>query len=502
VQRQLEELRQVEVARQHVRLLAEGAGLDAAAGPAFAGVLDALSLTEQLLHDRVGVEHGREPVAPADHLRGGPEEAIGRLARDLDVVAGLEDRHLVDDLQQQVGHLVDRVLAVARQAGEVDVGEVGVRPALGGGDAHLGRCGVVVELDPPALQELPGILARQRAVRQAALVEGPQVLVEVARVEGVPAVQLGDHREVTEPVHLQGFPEVPRGLRGHAAAHTGDALQLAAPRRARLVRGQLLGALGVALREADGRVGRDVHRHQLLAAAQRVRVAVEVQRRDRRRDVALEIEHPLAVDLPVGHRVAGGPLLHELREDPRVVGVPPLLRELGEHAVAERAAPPVRDDQLLLDAKSLLVDGVARLLAAVERPEVVDAVTRQLREGRRRLGGRSALAHDQLVRADEDRLVLAEVAERQGPHHRDGVTALVLAVELREEARPLHGDRGGGIEALLSKTLDAIVHAHPPTVTARPCEARRSVTARRCPSVGGSMLSFLGTASRSYFPAA
>ena len=42
-----------------------------------------------------------------------------------------------------------------RQAADVDLREVGVGSAFGGGHTHLGRRGLVVELDPEAVQQVP-----------------------------------------------------------------------------------------------------------------------------------------------------------------------------------------------------------------------------------------------------------------------------------------------------------------------------------------------------------
>ena len=168
VQRELQDLGQVEVAGEDVRLLAEGAGLHAAAGPALARVLDALALAQQLRHDAVRVEQRREPVALADDpARSRAGSAPGVLPRDLHVGAGLDEVHLVDDLEEQVRHLAHAVRAVAPHAAEVDVGEIRVGPALGGRDADLGRRRVVVELDEQAAEQLLGPLAGQRAVARS-----------------------------------------------------------------------------------------------------------------------------------------------------------------------------------------------------------------------------------------------------------------------------------------------------------------------------------------------
>ena len=105
-------------------------------------------------------------------LRGALDEAVRVLLADLDGGAGLQQAHLLDHVQQQVGDLVDPVRAIRAEAAQVDLGEIGVGAALGGGHAHLGRGGLVVELDPEALQQLLGALAGQRAVGQVLPVEG------------------------------------------------------------------------------------------------------------------------------------------------------------------------------------------------------------------------------------------------------------------------------------------------------------------------------------------
>ena len=116
VQRQLQHLHQVEVAGEDVGLLAEGPDLDAAAAPAGPGVFERLALAELLLDHGVGVEDRREAVALADDAQGVLQQGVGRLARELQVAAGLQQVHLVDDVQQQVRQLVRAVRAVGQQA--------------------------------------------------------------------------------------------------------------------------------------------------------------------------------------------------------------------------------------------------------------------------------------------------------------------------------------------------------------------------------------------------
>ena len=100
------------------------------------------------------------------------------------------------------------------------------------------------------------------------MVEGQEVLVEVTRIEGVPCVELGDHREVAEPVVLQRLPEVARRVSGHVAAHRGDALELCAATGIGGHRGSLSGQGGVALGKENHRVAGDVHGREGLAAVE------------------------------------------------------------------------------------------------------------------------------------------------------------------------------------------------------------------------------------------
>ncbi len=83
---------------------------------------------------------------------------VGPLGADLDHRARLEDAHLLDDVEDEEAEIVDAVRAVRLQAADVDQGEVGVGAALLGRDADLGRGGLVVELDPEGLEQLPGAI--------------------------------------------------------------------------------------------------------------------------------------------------------------------------------------------------------------------------------------------------------------------------------------------------------------------------------------------------------
>ena len=154
--------------------------LDAARGAALSGVLDALAHAGLRRHDLVRVEErGIARTAPHD-AASGLDQAIGRARAHLDVGLGLKELEFVEDLEGDVRHLARAVGAVALDAAQIDVREIVVGAALGRGHSDLGRRGSIVDLDPEAGKEFLGLLARERAVGQALLVEGGEVLVEVA----------------------------------------------------------------------------------------------------------------------------------------------------------------------------------------------------------------------------------------------------------------------------------------------------------------------------------
>jgi len=117
----------------------------------------------------------------------------------------------------------------------------------------------------------------------------------------------------------------------------------------------------MSLGEEDCGIAGDVHRVQLLLLLKCLGIRGEIQCRFRVRDVPLEIQETLPVDLVVEHRVSRCPLLHELGEDPGLVCPVPFLRQCGEDPVAQGAMPPVGDDLSLVALDASVRHDVAGL---------------------------------------------------------------------------------------------------------------------------------------------
>ena len=285
------------------------------------------------------------------------------------------------------------------------------------------------ELDPQAAQELLRLVVIQRPFLHALLVEGIEVLVDVAGVHGIPAVELRHGPEMDEPVHLDGLPEVAGGMGRHPMAHGGDLLELRLADRVRAGSGHFLREGGMTLGEEDRGVAGDAHRVELLLLVGRLGIVDVIQRGDVLLDPGLHVQQAFAVHPAVHGRMPRGALLHELGEHAGVVGFLPLLGHMVEDALALRLAFPVRDHLALIRVDVLLADVVRLQFAGVQHMEVLHAVAGEFRERRDGLRLGAALAHDQLVRADVQRLLRADLVEVFRAEHRDRIFSIVLLVE-------------------------------------------------------------------------
>ncbi len=314
------------------------------------------------------------------------------------------------------------------------------------------------------------------------------MLVQVAGAHGIPAVHLGDRTEVDEPVHLDGFPEVARGVGGNPPADSCDLEQFSLAGGVGFLGGHLFGQFRMALGEEDRRVTGDVHGGQFLELLGGVGVVQVIEPGLAFGDLTLEVEHALPVDRPVQGRVPGGALFHEFGVEARFVEGLPFFGDQGEGLVAHAAPSPVGNDLLGIEVDVLGGNRVAGHLAGVQDLQVLAGMAVQLGEGGDAARHRASLSHNQVVGADEDRLLLAEVLEVQRPHDRGGDFPGVFLVELGHQDRPLDGDGRVCFKALLPESLDSFVHdLHPPMRTLSPNDFRFKAAARVFSSLGGSV---------------
>ena len=166
-------------------------------------------------------------------------------------------------------------------------------------------------------------------------------------------------------------------------------------------------------KDAD-RLSADVHGAQLLRFRLRPRIAGVVQAGQARRDLLPQMPKPLAIDLVICHSMAGCTLLHELCEDPRLVGGLPFVGHLIEDEVTHGTAPPEGDYSFLVNLPDIRGARKRYLLPAVQQLKIIKRMAAQLGIGRHGLGRGPAFPHDQLAFSYVYRLLLHKAPEGAG----------------------------------------------------------------------------------------
>ena len=456
IERQLQDLRQVKVARENVRLVAERARLDAAACAAAAGVLERFACGKQLLHNRFRVvKRGLAPTLAAD-LACTQQELRRGLTADLHVGTRLEQLHVVHAVEDQIADLVDAVSAVRGNAAGVDVRKIGIGTALLERHADLRRGGLVVELDPEALKQLERLIARQASFGDVGAIERNHMLIEAARAVGVPGVKLARHSQMHKPVHLQRLMEGLRLMGRHDGAVLRDGKQIGLPLGIGLLRGHLARKLLVASAENHNGLAGNVHGGKLLFPVQGFPVVDKVEGIHRAADILLIVGQALLVNLVRSYRVSGAALLHKLREDAALIGRLPLLAHAAQNFVADGALLPVGNDLFFLDPQILLRDGEADQLALIHDLHILERVAAKLREGRRGLRAVALLTDNELAFMNRNGFILEEMAQRQRAQLRNGHRPLVFLIRLRLEHGALHINTGLRVETLLAQSAHAL----------------------------------------------
>ncbi len=377
----------------------------------------------------------------------------------MDGESGLQLVQFFLDLENHVGELVHAGAAVPVHAAYIDIGEVVVGAGFAGGNAHLGRCRLVVELDPQAAEQFLGLVVGQTAVRQPFFVEGIEMLVNMAGVHGVPAVEFRYRPQMYEPVHLDGLPEIARSVGGHPAADGSNLFQFRLADGIGAGGGHLFRQRGVAFGQQDGGIAGDGHRFEFLLFVGGLGVMDIVQFRNPLCNPRLHVQETFAIHPAVHRGVAGGALFHEFREDAGAVGLLPFLRDVVEDALALRLALPVGNHLASVGIDVLLADVVGLKIPGIQHVKVFDAVAGEFREGRNRLGPGPALAHDQLVRPDIEGFLRADLIEVLCTEHGYRILAVILLIEGGLNEGALDGEGSRRLHALLAQAPDPRVHS-------------------------------------------
>lgn len=209
----------------------------------------------------------------------------------------------------------------------------------------------------------------------------------------------------------------------------------------------------------DEGVRGDGHGPQLLAFLEGLGIVEIIQAEQVLPDVPLEVGQAPLIDFAVEDRMPGSPLLHELGENARFVGMRPFGRHLGENFFPDRLPCPERDDALFVSCSRPGADRIGDFLARIQDIEIPQAVDVDLRVSGHHLRGGTPLPHDEFPGPDPDGLPFQKMAESQGAFHGRGKSLSGMGfVEVRHQERPLGGQDRLGRHAFFPQFPDARVH--------------------------------------------
>ena len=140
----------VQIPCEDIGFLAKSTHFNATRTTSFIGILLRLSLTNEFLRVGVRIEDRRVAVTLTNHFGSSHHKLVGCDLAYMDAQTWLQLMQFLLHLQNDIGKLVHRIVAILVDAADVDVGEVVVGAALQRRDAHFRRGRLVVELDPEA----------------------------------------------------------------------------------------------------------------------------------------------------------------------------------------------------------------------------------------------------------------------------------------------------------------------------------------------------------------
>ena len=129
------------------------------------------------------------------------------------------------------------------------------------------------------------------------------------------------------------------------------------------------------------------------------------------RDVPLEVQHTLVVNLIVEDGVARRPLLHKFREHACIKCLVPMLIHCPKDPFTHRSAGPEGDNFLFIGSSDLICYDKGRSFPAVEDTQVFQCVTAQFGVSGSGFRCRTSFAYNQLTVIDANGPVLHQVFE-------------------------------------------------------------------------------------------
>ena len=285
------------------------------------------------------------------------------------------------------------------------------------------------------------------------------MLVESARAESVPRVELCCNSQVCEPVELDSLPVSLRLVSRNYLEVLCHLLELCLADRVLTLCSLFCQKLSVSFAEDHDSIAVDHHCLELVLLLESFRIVHEIESVDGFLDLYLIVSVSLDEYVLASACVSRASLLHELCEHAGSICFFPLFSHAVEQLVSHRFALPVRDDQLFLILEILLCDRVVYDSSVVHDVHVFESVACELRECRRRLRVLSLFTYDKLAFSEVESLSAEVLLQYECPQYREGYLVFPLLIDLCLDLRSFEIDVRLCLHADLSQRFDPCVHS-------------------------------------------
>ena len=398
-------------------------------------------LSHQFLDIHVRIEHRRITVSLANHLASGPQKPFRRTGTDMNGTSRLQDMQFLNRFKHDIGNFAYPVAAVGFHSSDIQVGKVVVGSAFLGGNTDLRRCRMVIYLDKEAGHQLFGFITGKGPRSYFFFIERSQMLVEMSRVHGIPAVQFGNGSQMDKPIHLDSFPIRTGSMGRNPTANFSYLTKFGSPHRVFLRHRHFIRQVGMTFGKENGGIAGDRHGGKFLLFIRRFRVIHEIEVCQFAGNPFFQVQQTVAVDFSVKSRMSRSTLFHKFGKHTDFISLFPFFRDMAENTFTLCTAFPVWDYFAFISIYIFLADGITLQFTGIQHMQVFHTMAGQFGKSRNGFRCRTTFTHNQFVFTYIDGLLPAYLKKVQCSQDWNRIFPVILLVEAGFDKRPF--DRQG-----------------------------------------------------------
>ena len=142
------------------------------------------------------------------NMSGSMKKFVRCFSTDMHGVTRLKDMEFLNYFEHNIRNLAGSIRAIGLNSTQINIRKIVVSSAFACSNPDFWRCRMIVHFYPETGDQFLSFISGKRSLGYLFIIKRCQVLVEMAWVHGIPAIQLGNCSQVNKPVHLYGFPKI------------------------------------------------------------------------------------------------------------------------------------------------------------------------------------------------------------------------------------------------------------------------------------------------------